>query len=490
VTHDQELHRRQDNPAMTRLGGPAGGAAAFVLTACVACDAGGFNALTWDRAFVAVGALLLVLVILVDGARPGRSAAILLAALGGSAAWTALSWIWSESPPRALVEAQRVGLYAICAAAVVLAGRRVSPRSVEAGVAAGCTLVAVWNLWTRVRGVAHASDTGALAQPIGYANGLALVCAIGLLLLPRLPVLTWVAAPPLAADLALQSSSGALAGLAAGGLLYLFMVRPRLRAAVAVIAVAGLVAAPFAVRGHERTQYWHAAVTEVRAHPLLGSGAGTFSNWWLRERTVPVSTREAHSLYLETLAELGPIGLALLLVAVGTPLVAAVRAREPSIAASLIAYDVAAAVDFHWELAGVTLPAVLLAAAACVRATRATRAAPRRALVPALALVTAAAVLAWAGSSRLAAAQAALRVGDRAHAVAAARDALRFAPYSADAWRVIGDASRDPVAYRRALDLDRDDWSLWLALANVSKGKAHRLALHEAVRLNPLFSGR
>lgn len=475
---------------MTRLGGPAAGAAAFALTAAVACDAGGFNALTWDRALVVVGGATLVLVILADGAKPGRYAAIFLAALVALTAWTALSWFWSESPARAPVEAQRVALYALCATAVVLAGRRMPPRWLAAGVAGACTFVALWNLWMRIRGVANPSDTGALAQPVGYANGLALLCAIGLLLLPQLPVATWVAAPPLAVDLALQSSTGAVAALVGGALVYLFVTRRRLRAVVVAIALAALVAAPFALRGHERAQYWRAATSDVDAHPFLGSGADTFANWWLRKRPVPASTREAHSLYLEMLAELGPLGVVLLLVALGTPLVAAIRIRDPSVAAVLATYDVAAAVDFHWELAGVTLPVIVLGANATVQLTVRRRRASKRVLVPALALVTVASLLAWAGSSRLAAAQAALRRDDNARAVTDAHSALRFAPFSADAWRVIGDADRDPVAYRRALTHDPNDWSLWLALANVSKGAAHRLALREAMRLNPLFSER
>ena len=54
---------------------------------------------------------------------------------------------------------------------------------------------------------------------------------------------------------------------------------------------------------------------------------------------------------------------------------------------------------------------------------------------------------------------------------------------------VIGDAESSPAAYRRALALDPNDWSLWARLASVSKGEPRRLALREAARLNPLASG-
>jgi len=470
-----------------RLGGPAGGAAAFALTAALAVDEGGYNAVSYDRALLALCAVALVAAVVWRWERPGVPAAATLVSLGLLTAWTAASWLWSESPPRALVEAPRVALYAVAAAAVVLAGRRVAPVWIAGGVVAAVTLVAIWNLVVIASGAS--SDTGAASEPVGYANGVAILCVVGLVLLPRLPRPALVAALPLAADLAKQASTGALAALSAALLAYLALTHPRLRPFVAVAVVVGLALSPFAFRGHVRSQYWRVAVHEANAHPVAGSGAGTFSNWWLEERRVPFSTQEAHSLYLETLAELGPLGLALLLAALAVPLAAAVRIREPALAAALVAYDVGAAVDFHWELAGVTLPVVLLGATAVVHASKRGRDVPRTVAVPVFTALTAAALLAYAGAARLASAQDALRRGDRISAVAEARSALRFAPFSSDAWGVIGDAESSPAAYRRALALDPNDWSLWARLANVSKGEPRRLALREAARLNPLASG-
>ena len=466
---------------MTRLGGPAVSAAAFALTAGLACDAGGFNRLSWDRALVVIAAVSLLAVIL-GTASCSRDAAVVVGAFALVAAWTASSWFWSESPPRALEEAQRVALYAAVAAAVVVLRARLT--DVALGVAGAAAFVAIWNLVTRIHGVANPHDTGAGSAPVGYANSLGLLCVVGLLLLPALPRIALMLAPPLAADLVLQSSSGALAALAAGGLTWAFVALPRVRAGVVVLAVAALLAAPFAARGHARTQYWHVALREARAHPVLGSGAGTFANWWLRERPVPFSSQEAHSLYVETLAELGPLGLAFVLAAFAAPAAVAWRRRQPVAAGVVAAYAVGAAFDFHWELAGVTVPAVLVAASAAVGGGG--RLLPRTATVPAFVALTAAAVLAYGGTSRLVAAQAALRVGDERRAVAAAHSALRLAPFDAAPWAVIGDATGDPAAYRRALALDANDWSLWARLARVSKGAPRRLAEREAARLNPL----
>jgi hypothetical protein len=463
--------------------GAAGGAAAFALTAWLAADNGGFDATTWNLALIAVCAAALVVVLLDGGERPTLTAGVFLGALALLTLWTALSYFWSDSPPLAPVEAQRVALYFAVALVAVLVRRRLEARWVCAGVAGGATLIAGWNLVLHIRGVANAAETGGGAAPVGYANSLALLCVIGAVALLALPRIALIVLPVLLAELVLQSSIGAWAALAAAVIAYVFATRPRIRPALAVAAVLCAAAAPFALRGHERTSYWHVAVREAEANAVAGSGAGTFAGWWLRERSAPISTQEAHSLYLETLAELGPLGLALVLCVFAVGTTAAFRHGQPVPAAALTGYAIGAAVDFHWELAGVTVPAVLLGAVA-VSAPR-----PRRSTVPAVPVLIgliAATVLAYAGNVRLASARAALSSGDDARAAADAHAALRFAPYSADAWEVIGDALQSAAAYRRGIALDRNDWSLWHQLAAVTRGEPHRLAVREAARLNPL----
>ena len=62
-----------------------------------------------------------------------------------------------------------------------------------------------------------------------------------------------------------------------------------------------------------RYEYWRVAVDSFADHPLVGVGSGGFQVEWLRERHFEESVRDAHSLYLETAAELGIAGLATLL---------------------------------------------------------------------------------------------------------------------------------------------------------------------------------
>jgi hypothetical protein len=111
---------------------------------------------------------------------------------------------------------------------------------------------------------------------------------------------------------------------------------------------------------------WH---DEYTGHPVLGTGAGTFALYWSRSGHVASrgGALDVHSLYLETLAELGPVGLALLLAALLLPLRAAFAgSRSPSIpaaAAAYVAFLVHAGLDWDWEM-----PVVVVAALSCAAA--------------------------------------------------------------------------------------------------------------------------
>jgi O-antigen ligase len=144
-------------------------------------------------------------------------------------------------------------------------------------------------------------------------------------------------------------------------------------ALVAVVVAATLVHPPGTTSSF-RTAYWKAALAETRERPVLGSGAGTFYLTWREHRTVGVGVRDAHSLYVETLSELGPVGLALVLALVGVPLGVAVRGRgDPLVAtatAGFVVFVVHAGVDWDWEMPVVTLAALGCAGAAFARSSR------------------------------------------------------------------------------------------------------------------------
>jgi hypothetical protein len=116
-----------------------------------------------------------------------------------------------------------------------------------------------------------------------------------------------------------------------------------------------------------RYSYWSVALRAFSDQPLRGVGAGGWSVYWLRYRPVGEFAQDAHSLPLQTLAELGLVGLALLLSVIGGVAVAARQAlrRAPALAAGPIAgavtYLAHSPLDWDWEMPAVTLTALLLA---------------------------------------------------------------------------------------------------------------------------------
>jgi O-antigen ligase len=257
----------------------------------------------------------------------------------------------------------------------------------------------------------------------------------------------------------------------------------------------------FDLSGGQRIPQWKIAWREYRAHPWLGSGLGSYERYWNQLRPGTSKVRNAHCLYLETLAELGPVGLGLLLVALCLPLVAAVRARRRSLASAAagayVAFLVHTAVDWDWQMPAVTLAALFCGAALLVGA-RQPSVAP---IHPRLRLLVLAGVLAAAGfafvglrgNQAIAAGENAAREGNLSAAVADARRASRWAPWSSRPWQLRGEAEleRHRLAAARA-DLheaaakDPADWSIWLDLALASKGRERSHALAQAARLNPL----
>jgi O-Antigen ligase len=119
-----------------------------------------------------------------------------------------------------------------------------------------------------------------------------------------------------------------------------------------------------------RYRYWEVAGETFTEHPLIGVGSGGFLVDWLKVEDRVDASGDAHSLYLETAAELGLVGLALLLLFLGGTGAALVRlyrhnpGAATGLAAGLAAWAFHAGLDWDWEMPAATLPALLLAASA------------------------------------------------------------------------------------------------------------------------------
>ncbi len=78
-----------------------------------------------------------------------------------------------------------------------------------------------------------------------------------------------------------------------------------------------------------RARYWNQALQVFDANPVLGAGADGYETASLRYRTAPLEVKHAHGFVVQTLADLGAIGLALALALLLTWMAAAGRATHP-----------------------------------------------------------------------------------------------------------------------------------------------------------------
>jgi hypothetical protein len=155
-----------------------------------------------------------------------------------------------------------------------------------------------------------------------------------------------------------------------------------------------------------------------------------------------------------------------------------------------------AGADWDWQLAGVTVPAILVAAAA-VAATRGEEI-PSRSMIRPVAVGAACAVGVLAffvvlGNVPLTQAGSAADAADWSRSARQAHKATRWLPWSGEPWRLIGEAElarqQKPAAaadLRKALAKEPDNWQLWFDLSAATTGAESRRALAHAARLNPL----
>jgi O-Antigen ligase len=257
----------------------------------------------------------------------------------------------------------------------------------------------------------------------------------------------------------------------------------------------------FTLSNDGRIVLWRSALHDFEAHPVVGSGAGSFGRWWLAHRPSAYFVEDAHNLYMQTLAEGGVIGLVLLAALLGIPLIAAVRARKHPLVAPVFgayaAFLVHAAVDWDWQMPAVTLLALFAGAAlvAAARGNEPTIVLGRQSRFVIGAAATFAAAVAFVGligNIALANATSGVLNGTGRKAVSEAAKARRWAPWSAVALRELGETravtgqrQAGLVALRQAAAKDPGDWQTWFDIAVVTTGPERRAAVARVKSLNP-----
>lgn len=274
--------------------------------------------------------------------------------------------------------------------------------------------------------------------------------------------------------------------------------------------------------GSGRWQLWGSAVDEFRDAPLLGHGAGSYEAWWAEHGDLAFFVRDAHSLYLETLAELGVVGFVFLISFLALGFVTALRRRAASgpdgrtllatLVAGLVAYTVEAGVDWLWELPALSAVAFVCLGLLTGPATASTlarpaeileRRRPHRQLIAmrsvvallALGLIVGQVIpfLAQIGIDR---SRAAVRAGDGEAALEYARAATRVQPWAetprlqlALVEEQTGDLDAALAAIIQAVGHASSDWRLWLVRARIETKaglpQAAARSLARAIELNP-----
>jgi O-antigen ligase/polysaccharide polymerase Wzy-like membrane protein len=457
------------------------------LVVALALDQGGFDpsSWVWSGALAAWAAATAAVAWRELGL--SRIAWAWLASACAVLAWVAASWLWSDRLVQTVLEARRTAVYAAVVLALVILVRRGTVGHVLVATHGAIVAVVVYAL-ARYLTETRTLDTfeGALlVQPLGYANALAALAAIGVVLgvgltarapSPRGRAAAAATVPMLAAALPLTHSRGAAVALVAGAVVVVACAddaMPFVRTAVVVApgaAVAALVAAlsrlsdsgslphrhvgwlvaavtiacaagtalgasrvPPANRSRRRVpqlalavalvigaiavvirtgstepraSLWRVAWHQFESHVAFGSGAGTFALAWARSGLIDTrgGALDAHSLYLETLSELGLVGLALLLVFLALPLARPSRlgaGLAPVAAGAYVVFVVHAALDWDWEMPAVVIAGLCCGAAALAAGSDQSDAVSSRgrALIVVLALAFGAVSIAGARSS-------------------------------------------------------------------------------------------
>ncbi len=281
-------------------------------------------------------------------------------------------------------------------------------------------------------------------------------------------------------------------------------------------------------KGSGRYQFWSSATDAFGDHPLNGIGAGGYEAYWAQNGDLARPVRDAHSLFIEAMAELGLVGLLLVLGFFGIAIAAGVR-RAPTrssgavlgVGLAILAAGIAsAAIDWTWELPAcfglVVLAAALLAGPATLRPEPAVSAPPeavdgggarpsgrrpsRFGLGVATLLVGWAAI--WAGGDlfftevKLSDSRDAASAGELSAAAQDARDASTIQPWASEPklqLALVEELDGDLEAANRdigeAIERAPDNWQFWFVRSRlkVKMGDVDgaRQALERARELNP-----
>jgi O-antigen ligase/polysaccharide polymerase Wzy-like membrane protein len=354
-----------------------------------------------------------------------------------------------------------------------------------------------------------------LAMAIVVCAGVALLqVAIGLVarheMGPRVAISRWQAASALAATVAVGLTVAIAAGLPG-------YLSDRWQEFKQPVGVETNTAERFSsASGNGRYQYWQSALDANATDPLKGTGPDTFEYWWAEHGTLGGFIRDTHSLYFQTLAETGIVGLLfvggmitfVLFAGTGLALRAGPETRGllAGATAACAAFAAAGAVDWVWQLPVIPVVFLLLCAAILGPSARSKRSSAQpderrpivsRAVLVPLALASLVAIaIPLAATARVRESQQDARASQLAPALDRARDAHSIQPYAATpslqealVLELQGQFGPAVAAARSATEAEPTNWRTWLVLSRLEakRGNARESvnAYREARSLNP-----
>ena len=276
--------------------------------------------------------------------------------------------------------------------------------------------------------------------------------------------------------------------------------------------------------GSGRWQFWGAALDQWRESPVVGEGAGSYEAWWAQNGSLAMFVRDAHSLYLEVLGELGVLGFVLVVglfvvgIVVGLRRLLASDGEERLVIAALLsaflAYAVGVGIDWMWELTIVSLVGAIVLGLLTGPATSAAarprlladpvpgeRRSRRRfaagvAAVAAGWLLVCAQAIPFLADIKISDSQAASQRGDGEQALEDATAARNIQPWASSPYlqlalvqEALGELDLAKAAIHEGIERDQGDWRLWLVASRIETKAGDiaeaRRSLARAAELNP-----
>ena len=272
--------------------------------------------------------------------------------------------------------------------------------------------------------------------------------------------------------------------------------------------------------GTGRSDFWRVAIDSFEEEPLIGTGAGTYQFDWEKRRSIYLPLHDAHSLYLESFAELGVIGGVLVLALVGGVLWWAFcawrdagedqRELHAIVFAALVAMAVAFGIDWFWEI--LAMGSIFFIYAAVAISARCAQRAPAAGPGPAgegrsWGLTAATLAIAWISAIALVGpllvereidvSQDAAAANNLPSAVAHAEHARSIEPFAASPYVQLGLLTQLQGEYEaaishftNAIDREEDNWQWYYLRSKVEREAGDQQAaeadLEKARELNPL----